>query len=307
MTWKEERERLLQGLDPKANAVMAHLAAQGWAVDRILKNVAQKEYLPHRATVRVEFDREYQHYWVNGEYVSEGNNVLAGCFAFIKESFSPEQTKEALDAFLADAERSINQSFAVRFLGPAAVAGAAGAGTALQEAAVPGANEEATRELTLLSKIPNQTEIVAAGLPRERLVDLGRALEAFWGAYTLQFPEVSSGDSQMVDEPSNALAVWIAQTLGIDLARDGLSLPEICFSEVGCSSDRLEAAQAACIEAVCDALRPSIPGIGVPGTEVHGYLTTVLSDVLHWNFPREDDTDDEGTEEPETGGRSPSN
>lgn len=117
MTTKDERERVLQGQDTIANAIIGYFLAKEWSGDRILKNIAEKEYSPNRAVVRVEYDSENRQYWVSGEYVSKGENVLSGCFACIKATFSPEEIAAGMDRFLKEAETRISQSFAVRFLG----------------------------------------------------------------------------------------------------------------------------------------------------------------------------------------------
>lgn len=118
MTTKAEREVLLQGQDPMVNAIINFLVERGWSNDYILRNVASKEYLPHRAVVRVELDSENNMYYVGGEYTSQGENVLAICMAYIKAEFTPEQVAAAMEKFVQDAEKYINNSFAVRFLGP---------------------------------------------------------------------------------------------------------------------------------------------------------------------------------------------
>lgn len=117
MTTRAEREPLLQGQDLIANAVISYLLARGWSGDRILKNVAQKVYSPNRALVRVELDSENQQYWVTGEYVSMGENVLSGCFAYIKTTSSLDEIGAEMGRFLQEAETRIGRSFAVRFLG----------------------------------------------------------------------------------------------------------------------------------------------------------------------------------------------
>lgn len=117
MTTRAEREPLLQGQDLIANAVISYLLARGWSGDRILKNVAQKVYSPNRALVRVELDSENQQYWVSGEYVSMGENVLSGCFACIKTTSSLEEIGAEMCRYLQEAEIRIGRSFAVRFLG----------------------------------------------------------------------------------------------------------------------------------------------------------------------------------------------
>lgn len=117
MTTKAEREVVLQGNDPIANAVIAYLVARGWSNEGTLRNVASKRYSPHCAVVRVELDSEYQQYWVHGDYVSKGENVLSTCIATIKAASSPDEIDADMAAFLDETERRINQSFAVRFLG----------------------------------------------------------------------------------------------------------------------------------------------------------------------------------------------
>lgn len=117
MSKKEALERVLQGQDPFAKAIIDHLLAQGWNGDRILKNIALKVYSPHEAVIRVTPDPEYPQYWVKGEYHSKGENVLSTCYACIQAAASPAEVTAAMDRFLEEAEREINQSFAVRFLG----------------------------------------------------------------------------------------------------------------------------------------------------------------------------------------------
>lgn len=117
MTTKAERERVLQGQVPIAASIIGYLLEKGWSVDRILKNIAQKKYPPHHATIRVEFESEYMRYWVRGEYRSMGRNILSTCIACIKAASSLAEIAAAMDCFLNDVEQEVNQSFAVRFLG----------------------------------------------------------------------------------------------------------------------------------------------------------------------------------------------
>lgn len=117
MPRRAELERVLQGQDPIANALIGHLFAQGWSGDFIVKNVAIKVYPPHQAVVRVMPDLAYQQYWVKGEYHSKGENVLSTCTAWVKATASPEEMADAMSHFLREAESRISESFAVRFLG----------------------------------------------------------------------------------------------------------------------------------------------------------------------------------------------
>jgi hypothetical protein len=116
MTTKEQREVVLQGKDPMVCSIIDYLTARGWAQERILKNVTQKHYSPHDASIWVELESEFQRYWVTARYESEGRNVASTCHAIIDASHSPEQVATALNAFLLTVEKSIGESFAVRFL-----------------------------------------------------------------------------------------------------------------------------------------------------------------------------------------------
>lgn len=117
MTTKAEREELLQGNDLISTFIIGYLLANDWVRDDILKNVATKTYLPHRAVVRVELDSEYGQYWVTGEYTSQGENVISGCIACIKINSPLVDATTRMAKFLTDVESEINQSFAVRFIG----------------------------------------------------------------------------------------------------------------------------------------------------------------------------------------------
>ena len=117
MTPNERREELLQGFDPVCNTIINYLFSQGWAGDRILRNIATKTYLPHSATIRVVDDREYPQYWVTCEYTSMGQNVASGCILVIQADESQADIEAKMARFVEDAEKCINNSFAVQFIG----------------------------------------------------------------------------------------------------------------------------------------------------------------------------------------------
>jgi len=126
MTTKEQREVVLQGKDPMVCSIIEYLQERSWTQERILKNVAQKHYSPHDASIWVELEADFQRYWVTARYESMGQNVASTCHAIIDASHRPEQVASALDAFLLTVEKSIGESFAVRFLSkPQSFAGAA--------------------------------------------------------------------------------------------------------------------------------------------------------------------------------------
>lgn len=116
MTTKSERELLLQGKDLMANAIVAHMLAQGWECDCILKNAVTKQVGPRHASIWVEFDSENQQYWLKGEYTSAGEDVLSTCFCHIKVTSSPEEITKEMARLLTDVDARLSQSFAARFL-----------------------------------------------------------------------------------------------------------------------------------------------------------------------------------------------
>lgn len=115
MTTKAEREPLLQGRDPVANAAIGFLMAHGWSGDRIIKNVATKRYGPNQAEVWVELDSTNRQYHVTGKYVSAGENALSGILV-IPGNATPSEVEHLMAAYLVKAEDGIANSFAGRFL-----------------------------------------------------------------------------------------------------------------------------------------------------------------------------------------------
>lgn len=115
------RECLLQGQDGVANAIIEEFVVNGWKSDRILKNIAQKEYFPHWASIWISRDAETQKYWVTASYISVGLNVLSCCYRFIDAQATEDVIATAVAGFLREIEGQINQSFAVRLLGSARI------------------------------------------------------------------------------------------------------------------------------------------------------------------------------------------
>jgi len=120
MTTRAEYKPLLNGEDVISSSIIAFFKEHGWEGDYIIKNIAAKQYDPHKATVRVHLDSDNNQYFVKGEYYSKGENVLSLCTAYIKGNHSSEEITAALRDFLKEVEKCINESFAVRFLGPKA-------------------------------------------------------------------------------------------------------------------------------------------------------------------------------------------
>lgn len=107
-------------MDIHATVIQRLVEQHGWSSDRLLSNVLQKEYrtavAPKMATLRLTFDTVYSHYWLNGEFVSAGVNVLASHFACIPSASDLNTVHGKVDAFVDDAEQAIAGSYAVRLL-----------------------------------------------------------------------------------------------------------------------------------------------------------------------------------------------
>ena len=104
-----------------ATAIVDRLVAlHGWYTDRILKNWVAKEYDsavgPKRASLRVTFDAENNQFFLNCEFTSAGEDVLAGCLAVIPATATAAEVEAAVDAHIARAEKAIAGSYAVRLL-----------------------------------------------------------------------------------------------------------------------------------------------------------------------------------------------
>lgn len=101
--------------------VIQHLATQhGWSTDRILNNWVCKYYDsavgPKRAALWLTFDAECNQYWLRGEFTSAGQNVLATSYAIIPSTAAENEIQSAVDAFIVEAEKEIEGSYAVRLL-----------------------------------------------------------------------------------------------------------------------------------------------------------------------------------------------
>lgn len=116
MTTKAEYEELLQGRDSVTNAIINHLVLCGWEGDRIIKNVAQKRYAPNMATIRVKLDSCNRLYSLEGEYISEGQNVLSIYGCYVKADTPKTEIISAVAEYLRGIEVAISNSYAVRLL-----------------------------------------------------------------------------------------------------------------------------------------------------------------------------------------------
>lgn len=111
--------QLLRSKDEIEAAVMARLQHHGWIQDRIVSNLAIKDFhTPQNAGVWFYPNPdEYAQYWLRcDEFMSAGESVLATCWAIIPGTADNASIDALVDAFAADAERRVAASFAGRFL-----------------------------------------------------------------------------------------------------------------------------------------------------------------------------------------------
>jgi hypothetical protein len=127
-------------------------------------------------------------------------------------------------------------------------------------------------------------DLEEAKLPDAFMDKVKKAHDVLWDAFNAEFTEVTSGDSQMCDEPANSIAVWLAPYSGVTLpeltvAQYSLSLPK------GCSDERVEKTVDLAINDMMTVLKDDLPNLQKPNSEVRELLLNIYSDVLHWNFP----------------------
>ncbi|MBK4736138.1 hypothetical protein [Noviherbaspirillum pedocola] len=138
------------------------------------------------------------------------------------------------------------------------------------------------------SLIQNREDLLAAGVPAEFDRGIVQGIAAFWQRFSDLYPEVTSGDSQMADEPGNAIALWLCESAGIPIDDSCLALQDQGLAHDTPDEVRFEAVVRQCIEAARDGLRPLYAQLAEPSERVRTQLANVAADVLHWNFPRDD-------------------
>jgi len=114
--WQTAYARLSTGADPTGKAIVSWLVTAGWKADRVLKNLVTKTYGPNHAALWIYNSSQNDQYWLNGSYVSEGRNALENCYCSVDPLAGTQIMDAQLSTFLADAERHIHSTFAIRFL-----------------------------------------------------------------------------------------------------------------------------------------------------------------------------------------------
>jgi len=102
--------------------VISRLVKQhGWFTDHLVPNWVGKHYKTAvaptaRASLRLSHDKVNHQFWLNGEFTSAGENVLATAFACLPEAFDEAEVHAAVDEYIADAEKRIAGAYSVRLL-----------------------------------------------------------------------------------------------------------------------------------------------------------------------------------------------
>lgn len=141
------------------------------------------------------------------------------------------------------------------------------------------------------SLIQNRDDLRAAGVPDAFHLGIIKGISAYWAKFSALYPEVTSGDSQMVDEPGNAIALWLCESAGIPVDDTHLALQDFGLPHDTADETRFEDVVRQCIDAAQDELRPLYPEIAGPSERVRTQLANVTADVLHWNFPQPQEDD----------------
>lgn len=141
------------------------------------------------------------------------------------------------------------------------------------------------------SYLSHLDELRALGVPDSISRDAVTALEAFWGGFNTSYPEVTTGDTEMCDEPVNAMILWLCEHAGINVDASQLTVQDICLPH-GTDDSRFNAALQYSIDAVKTALRSSYRNLRQPSYEIHKQLRFIMSTHLRFNYPRAKDVQD---------------
>ena len=121
-------------------------------------------------------------------------------------------------------------------------------------------------------------------------------MDVFWNAYREAFPEVTSGNSRMCDEPESGMATWLTRATGYELQEDsnmhytmplnpesGLeSLPEHAPDDLEERASRMVRDGLARAGA---RIQQELGIATVAPADVVLHMTGCVHDVLYWNFP----------------------
>lgn len=107
---------------------------------------------------------------------------------------------------------------------------------------------------------------------------IDKATAAFWAAFTVMFPEVTSGDSQLSGEDRAAMSLWATGSVG-DNPSEVFDLPVGWLGE-----ERVAQSLKHCMSAAAEVLFvgpvPAAPQLTV------ALLKSCITHVLHFNPPR---------------------
>lgn len=114
-----------------------------------------------------------------------------------------------------------------------------------------------------------------------------QAAQAFWGRISQDFPELTTGDSQISGEDHTALAQWALGASASDLDPPVWDSPCEAFTlDLGVASERIERATSAAIEAAGHVLKATFPHLGTIPANSEATLRACVRQILFWNFPR---------------------
>ena len=137
--------------------IVGKMIDAGWKVLGTAPQVMNKFFATavgtKEAQIRVDISSSGK-FWVNGWYVSEGNNVLAARDLFIPSDMDPQLVGLKIDAYLVDVEMQIGSSYAARLLHPVQ------SGKVLEGEVLPPESELMSRGRKLLDDIASEIRAI---------------------------------------------------------------------------------------------------------------------------------------------------
>jgi hypothetical protein len=100
--------------------VIRNLISQGWIADRLLDDVATREFDTFVGTktaiVYCKSSPGEKVVVLSGNYLSEGHNVLAASSVLIEANTGQDQLRTVVDRFLSSIEKRIRETYAMRLM-----------------------------------------------------------------------------------------------------------------------------------------------------------------------------------------------
>jgi len=127
-------------------------------------------------------------------------------------------------------------------------------------------------------------ELIAAGMPPSFERAVAEATWAFNLALSTFYPEVTGGDTALVDEPYNAVALWLCESQQLPRDVAALTLPTVAL-EHATDPARFARTLTLALHAAQTVLHAAYPAVAAPSAQVQHYMRNVLAEMLCFNYP----------------------